>query len=135
MSLEQQDMVCLTAQTLLRVLAHGGYRRILGLEGHGGTHLCFFLLIVWLHFTSNYFCMICGDLWWCTLLVWLTRIYCYLYREMLIFFLLTFFLLNWKYAVSCEYICILYVNYLVHLILCWHEFYNDDEQYCFSFRI
>lgn len=31
-SLEDQDLVCLTAQTILRILSHGGYRRLLAVD-------------------------------------------------------------------------------------------------------
>jgi len=40
LSLEEQDTLCATSQTLLRVLGHGGFNEMLAIEGHPPVSIC-----------------------------------------------------------------------------------------------
>ena len=45
-----QYMVCFTARTLLRLLSHGGYRKILGVEGDASCKLIYIHLVLHISF-------------------------------------------------------------------------------------
>ena len=44
MTLEEQDQVCLTSQTLLRVLSHGGFKHLMGIEGNSSEYIISYTL-------------------------------------------------------------------------------------------
>lgn len=44
MTMEQEDLLCRTAQNLLRILSHGGYNAILGLDQKNGNSLVLTLI-------------------------------------------------------------------------------------------